>query len=348
MPSAWSASAARMPRSDVVTITARAPGATPYKLASRRAPPEIITPGRSLPANTSGCSIAPVAKRWWRARIWCSVSPCQTATRPSKCPSAGAQDSTSTPASSARAVSSRACSCPPSHSSRPPGSGPSSTSTTSAPRSAAAIAPANPATPPPTTSRSACRRRYSVLQVRSPWVSGSRPRPAEHPLVRRPEPPRPDERLVVEAGRRERATDRVGERHRVDLEPRARVEVLDLRSIAHGLGAGAYARRAVDRDQAVGAVARAAHQAAPAVVLEAAREGALAGGVERRADRVACERRHLPAVEGERDALIAVDQLRRLGSQAGHELSSPGSPTRKTSFVRVSLSAWNHVRQPER
>ena len=36
----------------------------------------------SLPENTSGCSIAPVAKMWWLARTWCSVSPCQTGDEP--------------------------------------------------------------------------------------------------------------------------------------------------------------------------------------------------------------------------------------------------------------------------
>ena len=40
---------------------ARRPGFTPYSAASRRAPPDSITPGRSLPGNSSGCSTEPVA-----------------------------------------------------------------------------------------------------------------------------------------------------------------------------------------------------------------------------------------------------------------------------------------------
>ena len=169
-------------------------------------------------------------------------------------------------------------------------------------------------------------------------------RVAQHLLVERPQPARADERLVVEAGRRERSAERVGDRHEVVLEAGARVQMLDRRTVAHGFGAGAHAWGAVDGDEAVRAVAGAAHQPAPAVVLEAARERPLAGGVQRRADRVALERGDLLAVEVERDRLVAVDQLRGLGRQAGHALgppcsSSPGRPTRSTSFVRVSRSA---------
>ena len=65
-------------------MTARRPGLTAYSAASRRAPPASITPGRSLPANTSGCSIVPVANTVRAARTWCIVSPCQTAISPSK------------------------------------------------------------------------------------------------------------------------------------------------------------------------------------------------------------------------------------------------------------------------
>ena len=53
--------AASNPLSEVVTTTAVWPGLTEYSASSRSAPLESITPGRSLPANTSGCSIAPVA-----------------------------------------------------------------------------------------------------------------------------------------------------------------------------------------------------------------------------------------------------------------------------------------------
>ena len=107
-PASRSASAASSPRSSTVATTARDPGCTAYIEISRRAPPDSITPGRSLPGNSSGCSIAPVAKIWRRARIWWSVSPSQTGTSPSKVPSAGAFARISTPAIRARSASSRA------------------------------------------------------------------------------------------------------------------------------------------------------------------------------------------------------------------------------------------------
>ena len=88
---------------------------------------------------------------------------------------------------------------------------------------AAAAAALSPAAPPPTTSTSAWRRRYSVRHSRSgcssqPAQTGG---VAQHLLVQRPQPPRADERLVVEAGRGERACRQVGHAHRVELERRA-------------------------------------------------------------------------------------------------------------------------------
>ena len=65
----------------------------------------------------------------------------------------------------------------------------------------------------------------------------------------------------------------------VEFEPGAGVQMLDPRTLAHRLGARADTRRPVDRDQAVRAVARAAQQPAPAVVLKAPREGALSRGI---------------------------------------------------------------------
>ena len=178
-------------------------------------------------------------------------------------------------------------------------------------------------------------------------------RMAEHLFVQRPQPSRADERLVVEAGGRERAADRVGHGHRVELEAGARVEMLDASALAGGLGAGPDPGRAVDRDQAIRALAGAAHQPPATVVLEAPRERAGAGCVQRRADRVPGERRDALAVERERDRLVAVDPLTRLWRQPLHlaspsSPSSPGSATRRTSLVRVSRSAWNHVRHPDR
>jgi hypothetical protein len=57
----FSARAESIPRSLVVAITAVRPGRTPYSEASRTAPEHSITPGRSLPSNSNGCSIDPVA-----------------------------------------------------------------------------------------------------------------------------------------------------------------------------------------------------------------------------------------------------------------------------------------------
>ena len=241
-------------------------------------------------------------------------------TRPSKQPSTEAEVRTSTPAPRACSASSRARSWPPSASARPPGSGPSSASTTSAPASAAAIAARSPARPPPTTSTSAWRRRYSVRHSRSSWEARSLPEAggvAQHLLVQRPQPPRADEGLVVEARRREGAADRVGDGHDVVLEAGGGVEVLDRHALAHRLGAGAHAGRAVDGDEAVRALPGAAQQAAAAVVLEAARERALARGEERGGDGVAGERLDALAVEGEADRPRSGRCARRAARAAG-------------------------------
>ena len=137
-------------------------------------------------------------------------------------------------------------------------------------------------------------------------------------LVQRPEATWPDEGLVVEAGRGERAAEEVGGAHHVEVERRLRVHVLDLHALADRLGAGAHAGSAVDRDEAVGALAGAAEQAAAAVVLERAREGALAAGEERRPDRVPLEPGDLTPVERERDLRVTVDALAALLGQAAH------------------------------
>ena len=195
--------------------------------ASRRAPPDSITPGRSLPGNTQRLlDRAGRVDDRGRARTWCSVSPCQTGTRPSKQPERGRarEHLDARPRAPARPARARARGRP-RRAGAPPGSGPSSQSTTSAPCSAAAIAALSPAAPPPTTSTSAWRRRYSVRHSRSGWLRGEPAEPggvAQHLLVERPEAPRPDERLVVEAGRRERAAELVGRPHHVEARATAR------------------------------------------------------------------------------------------------------------------------------
>jgi hypothetical protein len=54
------------------------------------------------------------------------------------------------------------------------------------------------------------------------------------------------------------------------------------------------------------------------VVLEAAREGALAGREQGRADRVALERSDVLAVEAEGELAVALDALAALLGQSGH------------------------------
>src|SRR5581483_1030340 len=114
-------------------------------------------------------------------------------------------------------------------------------------------------------------------------------------------------------------------------------------ALADGLGAGARPGGAVDRANAVGTLPGDAHEAAAAVVLEAAAERPLARGVQRRADGVALVGLDLLAVEGEGDLLGAVDALAGLRGQPAH-----GSSTSLTSLVTVSRSAMNQARQPDR
>src|ERR1700761_464517 len=126
--------------------------------------------------------------------------------------------------------------------------------------------------------------------------------------------------------------------------------MLNLHPFAHRLAPRAPAGGAVDGHDAVRALPGAAHQPAPAVVLEAARERALAGRVQRRPDRVALVRLDALAIEREPDDLLAVDPLRRLLRESAHAAAppSPGNSVSRTSFVVVSRSAMNHARQPER
>src|SRR6185436_2199015 len=81
-------------------------------------------------------------------------------------------------------------------------------------------------------------------------------------LVQRPEATWPDEGLVVEAGRGERAADEVGGAHHVEVERRLGVHVLDAHALADRLGARADSRGPVDGDEAVRALAGAAEEAA--------------------------------------------------------------------------------------
>ena len=221
-------------------------------------------------------------------------------------------------------MSSAARSWPPSSSSRPPGTGPSSASTTSAPSSAAAIAALQPGGAAADHEHVGVATAVLGAPLALVLVRAQPPEPggvAEHLLVQRPQAPRPDEGLVVEAERRERAAEQVGGAHDVELEPRLRVHVLDAHPAPQRLGARAHARAPVDGHQ-VGPRAHggAAEQAAPPVVLERARERPPAGRVQRGADRVPREALHRLAVEAEVEHRGAVDQLARLRSEAGHAL----------------------------
>jgi hypothetical protein len=178
-PAAARSAAATRPRSSAVTTTARSAGLIDHRLTRRRAPSGSITPTRSLPGKTRGCSIVPAATTTLPARIFTSVSPCATGTRPySKTPIATAGARSSTPAASACRRSSTARSRPlRSARSIPPTSGPSSTRTTRSSCVAAAIAASSPASPPPMTTTSACSWTTSTRPLGAPSGS-SFPRPA--------------------------------------------------------------------------------------------------------------------------------------------------------------------------
>jgi hypothetical protein len=271
------------------------------------------------------------------------VSPCHTGTSPSKCPSAGAELRTSTPTARALRV--------PAFPQQAPARlralvGEHDVSAELGRRDRGAEAGVPGADDEHVGVAAAVLGAPAPLGLFLGQAAQSRG-VAQDPLIQRPQPPRADERLVIEARGGERPAELVGERHRVELEPGAGVQMLDPHPLARGLGASANAGRAVDRHHAVRAVAGTAQQTATPVVLEAAGEGAASRCEQRGGDRVALERRNGLAVEAEGERFAAHQPLAGLRRQPAHA-SSPGSPTRSTSLVRVSRSAWNHVRHPER
>ncbi len=171
--------AAASPRSSAAMTNARSPGFSDQRLTRRRTPSASITPTRSLPGKTSGCSIEPAATTTRPALILTRVDPYATGTKPySKRPIADAGESSSTPAARARARSSAARPCPSgSASSVPPTAGPSSTTITRAPSAAASVAASRPDLPPPITTTSACSWTTSTRSRRDPFGS-SFPSPA--------------------------------------------------------------------------------------------------------------------------------------------------------------------------
>ena len=217
---------------------------------------------------------------------------------------------------------------------------PSSTSTTSAPAPAAATAAAPAGDPAADDEHVGVAAAVLGPPLALGLLVAQLAEPggvAQDLLVQRPQPARPDERLVVEAGRRELGRRRVGDLHHVELERRLRVDVLDDEPLAGRLDAGPRAGAPSTEHEAVGALAGDAHQAAAAVVLEAARERPLAGGVQRRADRVALERGDALAVEREADRLGAVDPLAGLAVRAGSWRRSPGRLQQDFVGGRVAL-----------
>ena len=180
-PAASRSAAAARPRSSAVTTNARSAGLTDHRLTSRRTPSGSITPTRSLPGKTSGCSTiagrdddVPGADL---ERACCRGRPARSRTRRarSRQPARGARRPPR-----ARACSSSAARAWPSRSARsaPPTSGPSSTRITRSNRLAAADAPPRAL---PRRRRSRGRRR-GVLDL-DPLAAARRrgsslPRPA--------------------------------------------------------------------------------------------------------------------------------------------------------------------------
>ena len=195
-----------------------------------------------------------------------------------------------------------------------------------------------------------------VLALREPAEPGG---VAQHLLVQRPQAARADERLVVEADRREGTAEAIGRPHHVEAQRRPGVLVLDAHAVQHRLAAAPDARGALDLEERVGALATAAQLAARAVVLEAARQHSSPRGHQCRGDRVAVEAANGVSVERERHRPCAVDPLGGLRLEPVHVVTAPaaapaaasasaGSAVQSTSLVRVSRSARNQARQPER
>src|SRR6478736_6067136 len=140
---------------------------------------------------------------------------------------------------------------------------------------------------------------------------------AQDLLVERPGPARVDEGLVVEADLHAEAWREPA--HQVqELAPQRgpRIQVLHVHALLDRGHAGAHGRLAVHLDEAVRALAGAAHQATRAVVLEGAREHARAGREEGRGDGVA-------RIAGDGAALPLEGHLLRAVAQLALSLRQP-------------------------
>ena len=118
----------------------------------------------------------------------------------------------------------------------------------------------------------------------------------DHFLGDLPREPRADERLVVEP-HGHHPVERVGDVKQVVLDRGPTVLAPTVMPSRHGAHTPGYRGLAVDGDQAVGAVAGSAVEAAAAVVFQRARERSHPVAIQRRCDRVALDENRPPAFE---------------------------------------------------
>src|SRR5712692_9595463 len=122
-------------------------------------------------------------------------------------------------------------------------------------------------------------------------------------------------------------------------------------TLASGFNTSAYIRPAVYLHEAVWTVARDTKEATRPMVFEAAREDTLTGSIKSGRDTLSSERRNSPAVEGESERLLRInEQARGMRRRTAflHVASPPSLSVWITSFVRRSRSAVSQQRQPNR
>ena len=173
---------------------------------------------------------------------------------------------------------------------------------------------------------------------------------AKELFVDRPQAPRANECLVVEAGWSERPGELVDSREEVTVDRAKYVLPGDSGTLLDRCGTEAYIRATIHGSHAVGALARAADEASGSVVLETARKDATPIGIECRAERVAfepCDRR---AVKRERDGLATIYSLVGACAETAHHSLRLGAGRRvsRTRLLFVSRSARNQSSQPNR
>ena len=153
-------------------------------------------------------------------------------------------------------------------------------------------------------------------------------RSSDHPLGDGPREPWTDERLVIEPDGHH-AVQRVGHVQQVALRVRESTRTLDAHALGARSGARVHCRALVDRHQAVGAIAGAAVQAAPTVILQRPRERANARPVQGRRDGVALLERDGSPFELDR-AHVRTPRSRSC-AYLGSRWSMYGTPSRGTT-----------------